>query len=303
MVLTGLLLATGGLRAELKPVTDNLPGLPGQSDEWWAKRRQEQAEQQKRLQGQLVNLREVAMKQDVVYQENQPVNFYTGKPYDVDLGAYIFKFRNYSPETQRWSIADPSGFPDGANNYCYINSPIMFLDPDGRLTVKGSTTPNLATQTITHGNGYTYVVTAEVMQITSSQLAGELSIDLYGVRTNGSNQTSGVGIQLSVSGVQPISGMDFHWIQIGNCPVIIAGQTGQIFIDNLGGDTPFYDEVNESSSSTKFVDFASRGITSATPNNPVTWYAILYYVGANTESNQITWYDKVRYGFTITCIE
>jgi RHS repeat-associated protein len=42
--------------------------------------------------------------------------FYTGKPYVPDAGGYIFKYRTYSPESAHWNSADPSGFPDGANN-------------------------------------------------------------------------------------------------------------------------------------------------------------------------------------------
>jgi RHS repeat-associated protein len=126
VALMGLLVLTGSLQAA-KLVTDSLPGLPGQSDAYWAERRQEQAEPQKG-QGQFVNLREVTVKQDVVYQENEPVNFYTGKPYDVELGTYVFKYRNYNPEIQRWTTMDPSGFPDGANNYCYVKIPLIAID-------------------------------------------------------------------------------------------------------------------------------------------------------------------------------
>ncbi|MDR2462916.1 MAG: hypothetical protein LBD30_03950, partial [Verrucomicrobiales bacterium] len=59
--------------------------------------------------------------------------FYTGKPYDAEIGGYVFKYRNYSPETQRWTTADPSGFPDGANNYGYVNAPTIQLDWQGLL--------------------------------------------------------------------------------------------------------------------------------------------------------------------------
>jgi RHS repeat-associated protein len=53
----------------------------------------------------------------------QPASyFYTGKPYDEDLDAYTFAFRNYDPEINRWTSADPSGFPDGANNTIYVNN-------------------------------------------------------------------------------------------------------------------------------------------------------------------------------------
>ena len=62
----------------------------------------------------------------------QPASyFYTGKPYDADLGAFTFNYRNYDPEMKRWTTADPSGFPDGANNRLYTNTPTFAFDPNG----------------------------------------------------------------------------------------------------------------------------------------------------------------------------
>ncbi|MDD5262339.1 MAG: hypothetical protein PHD76_10890 [Methylacidiphilales bacterium] len=60
--------------------------------------------------------------------------FFTGKPYVVELGAYSFQFRNYNPELQRWTTADPSGFPDGANNYGYAPIPTNSMDLYGLET-------------------------------------------------------------------------------------------------------------------------------------------------------------------------
>jgi len=58
--------------------------------------------------------------------------FYTGKPYVEETGTYAFKFRQYSPELSRWTSADPSGFPDGANNKVYVGSNVLCaFDPDG----------------------------------------------------------------------------------------------------------------------------------------------------------------------------
>lgn len=67
----------------------------------------------------------------------QPVSyFYTGKPYDADLGAYTFNHRNYNPEIKRWTSADPSGFPDGANNYILVNNSVLIcFDPDGFASI------------------------------------------------------------------------------------------------------------------------------------------------------------------------
>jgi RHS repeat-associated protein len=56
---------------------------------------------------------------------------YTGKPYDADLGAYVFPFRNYRPEEARWMSADPSGFPDGVNGNVYVGVFANIIDPLG----------------------------------------------------------------------------------------------------------------------------------------------------------------------------
>jgi len=58
--------------------------------------------------------------------------FYTGKPYDEDLQAYHFLYRNYSPTQARWTAADPSGFPDGPNQWLYVNNSVTgSVDPLG----------------------------------------------------------------------------------------------------------------------------------------------------------------------------
>jgi RHS repeat-associated protein len=65
---------------------------------------------------------------------------YTGKPYDADLGAYVFPFRNYRPEEGRWMSADPSGFPDGVNGHAYNALPLHQIDPLGLAVTFGSYT-------------------------------------------------------------------------------------------------------------------------------------------------------------------
>jgi len=66
----------------------------------------------------------------------QPAEFfYTGKPYDKDLGAYLFNYRNLDAQTSRWTSADPSGFPDGANNRFYAPVPTRQLDRNGLYTI------------------------------------------------------------------------------------------------------------------------------------------------------------------------
>lgn len=57
--------------------------------------------------------------------------FFTGKPFVDETGSYVFKYRNYDPELNRWTTSDPSGFPDGANNGFYAPHPTNEWDCDG----------------------------------------------------------------------------------------------------------------------------------------------------------------------------
>jgi RHS repeat-associated protein len=64
---------------------------------------------------------------------------FTGKPYDADLGAFVFPFRNYRPEEGRWMSADPSGFPDGVNGRIYAPCAFSELDTLGLTSVSNLT--------------------------------------------------------------------------------------------------------------------------------------------------------------------
>lgn len=62
---------------------------------------------------------------------------YTGKPYNKEFGAYVFHARNYDPQINRGTTADPRGYPDGANNRLYSNDqPTSLFDPTG-LDISG----------------------------------------------------------------------------------------------------------------------------------------------------------------------
>ena len=53
---------------------------------------------------------------------------FTGKPYDEDLQAYVFPYRNYDASTARWRSSDPAGYPDGVNQHFYAGAPTLGLD-------------------------------------------------------------------------------------------------------------------------------------------------------------------------------
>ncbi|MBI4028532.1 MAG: RHS repeat-associated core domain-containing protein [Verrucomicrobia bacterium] len=58
--------------------------------------------------------------------------FFTGKPWDPDLQAYNFLFRNYQPQMARWPSRDPIGEEGGLNLYAFVSGdPISFIDALG----------------------------------------------------------------------------------------------------------------------------------------------------------------------------
>jgi len=66
-----------------------------------------------------------------VSDSSSPI-FFTGKIFDSGLQAYHFLYRNYSPTQARWTAADPSGFPDGPNQWLYVNNGVTgSVDPLG----------------------------------------------------------------------------------------------------------------------------------------------------------------------------
>ena len=61
---------------------------------------------------------------------------FTGKPYDEDLQAYVFPYRNYDASTARWRSSDPAGYPDGINQHFYAAVPTFNIDLLGMYIVQ-----------------------------------------------------------------------------------------------------------------------------------------------------------------------
>jgi RHS repeat-associated protein len=66
---------------------------------------------------------------------------FSSKEYDASTGFYHFPYRYYAPMWARWITRDPIGeaeLLECPNLYTYVhNSPLSYLDPDGRETIKG----------------------------------------------------------------------------------------------------------------------------------------------------------------------
>jgi len=62
---------------------------------------------------------------------------FAGGLQDADTGLIRFGYRDYDPETGRWTARDPIGFAGGDTNlYGYVaNNPISFIDPFGLWSV------------------------------------------------------------------------------------------------------------------------------------------------------------------------
>jgi RHS repeat-associated protein len=111
--------------------------------------------------------------------------FYTGKPYVADAGGYIYKYRTYNPEMSRWTSADPSGFPDGANNQIYAPIPTGALDPLGLE----QTDSKLVTLTSTNFSSFS------VWSIVTSPVAATLRTnDINSIFAPGTNNYGFTGI-------------------------------------------------------------------------------------------------------------
>lgn len=61
---------------------------------------------------------------------------FTGHTGNHLTGLWHTWYRGYDPQLARWISEDPSGLSDGPNRYSYVrNSPLRFVDPDGRNAV------------------------------------------------------------------------------------------------------------------------------------------------------------------------
>ena len=124
-----------------------------------------------------------AQKPDLILH-NDPT-FFTGKHYDQDLGAYVFKYRNYSPDSNCWTSADPSGFPDGPNNYAYAPVPTSELDLGGLLTITGNKSSSIDNVAY-NGKSYTIETYSIAGFSGKSSLNATLDVTQYTVKSGGS---------------------------------------------------------------------------------------------------------------------
>jgi RHS repeat-associated protein len=134
-------------------------------------------------------------KADAAAASEAPTQFYTGKPYDADAGGYIFKYRTYNPEMARWTTADPSGFPDGANNLSYVAEPSSQLDPTGLTSFSVGS------------------VTGDISGVpNSSETSGRLSITVVQAATANGDVSGTSQVSFAVNGLTGSSSTTYGWV-------------------------------------------------------------------------------------------
>lgn len=167
------LLSVSGLMAKQQPKKDEIPGVSAQPTEF----------------------------------------FYTGKPYDADLGAYTFKNRNYDPHIKRWTSADPSGFPDGANNQIYVSAPTYCLDIAGLYSYQYVTGNFYTTATVSYTTKWfqSFSAIANYDYFTGPSGISYIATEGW-MQTGASVDTNNAGPGMQISGASA-SGKTFQWLQ------------------------------------------------------------------------------------------
>jgi RHS repeat-associated protein len=124
---------------------------------------------------------------------------FTGKPYDADLDAHVFPYRNYKSEAGRWASADPAGFPDGPNQHYYACVPTMGLDPLGLYSQTRSGSFNIVgIQEITWN--YEMIYDRNGRRLPDDPVKHEPELDITGFNATGNNHSQTFGVTVTLGG-------------------------------------------------------------------------------------------------------
>ena len=238
--------------------------------------------------------------------------FYTGKPYDEDLGGYVFNYRTYSATISRWTTTDVSGFPDGSNNSRYAPTPTSRLDKWGLFTLD-----NYAGNPPEVAFGYHHVKLDTLTHITSAtfpdtwtftgwnfvpglNIEGTMEIMNYEAQANSTSGRGLLGLRFTGGTVSTA------WVQRWSSNAFGDVENYESFSDfdkSANGAMPIYPSgrlTGHAGVNPTFIDNPLRGwdfVNSARPT--VAWRASLYLVSVTDLTNTITVHDGVSWGFTM----
>jgi RHS repeat-associated protein len=139
--------------------------------------------------GQVVKAIEYDAYGNVIHDSNSTITIpfgFAGGLKDDDTGLIRFGYRDYDPETGRWTARDPIGFAGGDTNlYGYVsNDPVNFVDPTGEIAwVVGAIAgagADLAWQMIVEGKSWSCVDGGQVAAAAAAGAVGGGILDKIG---------------------------------------------------------------------------------------------------------------------------
>jgi RHS repeat-associated protein len=249
--------------------------------------------------------------------------FYTGKPFDAQRDGYLFQYRNYDPELNRWASLDPSGFPDGPNAAKYACVPTVQLDPTGcfSISVTNSATYNASSgghhensSDITQVDGLTSwmktLLQSQYSGWTFHNLGSDLTVNISTYTANADSSGGGLSIAASLASGSAAAAHQYRWIQgiDTNDPKGSNPPNPNQVIDPTPNDDslPFYETNAE-------LAMEGQGVFSDSPyrfwpgdpdskvsaGSITRWKAYCYLVDYNSSTSTVNVLGGFKYGFTL----
>jgi RHS repeat-associated protein len=205
---------------------------------------------------------------------------YTGKPYDEDIGAYVFPFRNYRSDEARWMSSDPSGFPDGSNGRLYAPNPILGMDPLG-LAAKVTA----SSFTAGSASGYLSFNIPSTGRDNLAQVGDEISLSTGVGAFAMSNTTLGAGfivqqVTFDFTYRETQNGESIHWTTTyyESWTALMPISGGGYVLQSNGNDrfetqdySGTYSGTGTITGSAFFIPIYTNGVENFGSNNPDSW--------------------------------
>ena len=165
--------------------------------------------------------------------------------------GYVFLFRNYRPELAKWQTSDPLGYPDGWNNFAYVNNGVANRIDwlGGKIVVNGITPEgNQDLQNSINKIKSTVTGKALIEQLEKSDktytITGMTGSSIEATFSDG--KVTGANITARVLGTEPAIG-DFqpeHWDCLAHELMHAKQIEDGTWVPSTGTDTKWENEVD-----------------------------------------------------------
>ena len=167
---------------------------------------------------------------------------FSTKERDMSTGLDYFGFRYYDAVLGKFTTRDPSGYPDGPNNYLYVkNNPINHIDPLGLMAWYegwGDTISNLASSavesTIEAASNVIAVATGEVSVGAVATEVGSNAVAAYDAAVEKNVQRIETQIEAGASFAE--AARDMVAMQVGEMVGVTQIAEGSMNVDSATGE-------------------------------------------------------------------